>query len=183
MSDQLCAACGQHPAYLRCPGEHVDELATLRADLARVKAERDGFEDGLTIANSAAERRGRERDAACAQVRELQRVARAADVLSHALEDDAYERAGSFICRRCKMAAESPPDPSDARIAELEAALAGLVDALPRCDTCTKRGTTDWSGYGQAAIYCDEHLGFKSGSTLEWDSEAEAAERALGRRK
>ncbi len=71
MSDQLCAACGQHPAYLRCPGEHVDELATLRADLARVKAERDGFEDGLTIANNAAERRGRERDAARTQVREL----------------------------------------------------------------------------------------------------------------
>ncbi len=81
MSDQLCAACGQHPAYLRCPGEHVDELATLRADLARVKAERGGFEDGLTIANNAAERRGRERDAACAQVRELQKVARAAEAL------------------------------------------------------------------------------------------------------
>lgn len=89
-------------------------------------------------------------------------------------------------CRACNGTGHIPapkPDPRDARIAELEAALAGLVDALPRCDTCTKRGTTDWSGYGQAAIYCDEHLGFKSGSTLEWDSEAEAAERALGRRK
>lgn len=92
---------------------------------------------------------------------------------------------GTFFgaaCPLCAMAI-SGVDPRDARIAELEAALAGLVDALPRCDTCTKRGTTDWSGYGQAAIYCDEHLGFKSGSTLEWDSEAEAAERALGRRK
>jgi hypothetical protein len=43
---------------------------------------------------------------------------------------DTYERAGSFICRRCKMAAESPPDPRDAHIVELEAERLTLARAV-----------------------------------------------------
>ena len=158
------------------------ELATLRADLARVTAE-------LAEANGALQALEvrmfdtvttveSERDAARTQVREL--------ASKHGGPPEALDAIRGLVAKLDaggEAAVRAIVATRDARIAELEAALAGLVDALPRCDTCTKRGTTDWSGYGQAAIYCDEHLGYKSGSTLEWDSEAEAAERALGRRK
>ena len=77
------------------------------------------------------------------------------------------------------------PDPRDARIAELEAALAGLVDALPECEDCMK--TARWGLNGGPDFVCDEHsrpIGKEyPHSVLDWATAVDDAERALGRRK
>jgi hypothetical protein len=75
------------------------------------------------------------------------------------------------------------PDPRDARIAELEAALAGLVDAQAHCMRrgCTRRALRE--AHELTPAWCEEHATETARARVLNADAIEAAERALGRRK